>query len=270
MAKFLFKALELTNDCDQAYRTSPNKRLLVELMLVKLCQITAPQDAIPTAVKPTLPQNVQTQPQQTPAQSKPASAQPQATSTFQPAAAQVQVQPQTTVNAATPKQSSRLPNFSISNLGTREKETSQNPQDEKKDTSEDNDDTHAQQAVQTNDQPVSEDRLAEVWKTLPNAVADNKRLMAAIQDSTPAIENGTTIVFTIRNNFLNSEVSENKTRIIKYLQDKLKNSQLTIRTEVKEIEAEHRAYTPTEMYQELLKENPVLEQLTNSFGLQLQ
>ena len=37
---FLFKAIELANTCDQNYRTSRNKRLLVELMLIQLCQLT--------------------------------------------------------------------------------------------------------------------------------------------------------------------------------------------------------------------------------------
>jgi DNA polymerase-3 subunit gamma/tau len=36
---FLYKALRLTNDCDLNYRISKNKRLLVELMLIRLCQI---------------------------------------------------------------------------------------------------------------------------------------------------------------------------------------------------------------------------------------
>lgn len=39
---FLFKAIELANTCDQNYRTSRNKRLLVELMLIQLCQLSLP------------------------------------------------------------------------------------------------------------------------------------------------------------------------------------------------------------------------------------
>ena len=39
-AKFLFKALKLMNDCDVNYRQSNNKRLLVELTLIEIAQIT--------------------------------------------------------------------------------------------------------------------------------------------------------------------------------------------------------------------------------------
>ena len=42
--KFLYKAMKLCNDCDLNYRQSKNKRLLVELTLIQLSQLTAPTD----------------------------------------------------------------------------------------------------------------------------------------------------------------------------------------------------------------------------------
>ncbi|MBR3122749.1 MAG: DNA polymerase III subunit gamma/tau, partial [Prevotella sp.] len=42
---FLYKALQLMNQCDQGYRQSSNKRLLVELTLIQVAQITQPDDA---------------------------------------------------------------------------------------------------------------------------------------------------------------------------------------------------------------------------------
>lgn len=36
---FLYEALETVNDCDVSYRQSKNKRLTVELMLIRLCQL---------------------------------------------------------------------------------------------------------------------------------------------------------------------------------------------------------------------------------------
>ena len=38
--KFLFRAIKLCNDCDAGYRSSRNKRLLVELTIIQLSQIT--------------------------------------------------------------------------------------------------------------------------------------------------------------------------------------------------------------------------------------
>lgn len=42
--KFLYKAMKLCNDCDLSYRQSKNKRLLVELTLIQLAQLTEPAD----------------------------------------------------------------------------------------------------------------------------------------------------------------------------------------------------------------------------------
>lgn len=41
---FLYKALKIMNDCDVQYRQSSNKRLLVELTLIQVGQITQPED----------------------------------------------------------------------------------------------------------------------------------------------------------------------------------------------------------------------------------
>lgn len=37
--EFLFEALEVANDCDLGYKQSKNKRLTVELMLIRMCQL---------------------------------------------------------------------------------------------------------------------------------------------------------------------------------------------------------------------------------------
>ena len=43
--KFLYTALRLMNQCDQGYRQSSNKRLLVELTLIEIAQITQEEDS---------------------------------------------------------------------------------------------------------------------------------------------------------------------------------------------------------------------------------
>ena len=43
-SKFLYQTLKLTNQCDLSYRQSSNKRLLVELTLIQVAQLTQPED----------------------------------------------------------------------------------------------------------------------------------------------------------------------------------------------------------------------------------
>ncbi len=47
--RFLYTALKLMNQCDLNYRQSSNKRLLVELTLIQVAQITQPEDASDSA-----------------------------------------------------------------------------------------------------------------------------------------------------------------------------------------------------------------------------
>ena len=50
--RFLYQALRLMNQCDMGYRTSSNKRLLVELTLIEMAQITQQDDSASSGRKP--------------------------------------------------------------------------------------------------------------------------------------------------------------------------------------------------------------------------
>ena len=50
--RFLYQALRLMNDCDVNYRHSSNKRLLVELTLIEIAQITQPDDSVGSGRRP--------------------------------------------------------------------------------------------------------------------------------------------------------------------------------------------------------------------------
>ena len=62
---FLFNAIQIANSCDMSYRTSQNKRLLVELSLLKICNISSSVFALPQqqVQKPSAPLASQSQPQ---------------------------------------------------------------------------------------------------------------------------------------------------------------------------------------------------------------
>ena len=87
---FLYRAMKLCNDCDLNYRASKNKRLLVELTLIQVAQLTAEGDDVPggrspkQTIKPIFTQPVAAQQQQ----ATPVLPRPQATasSAAQPAA----------------------------------------------------------------------------------------------------------------------------------------------------------------------------------------
>ena len=50
--RFLYQALRLMNDCDVNYRQSSNKRLLVELTLIEIAQLTQPDEGVGSGRRP--------------------------------------------------------------------------------------------------------------------------------------------------------------------------------------------------------------------------
>ncbi|MDO4496305.1 MAG: DNA polymerase III subunit gamma/tau, partial [Bacteroidales bacterium] len=87
--QFLYQGLSLAAECDFNYRASRNKRLSVELALVKLCHIMHP---VQPAVQPAAP--VQQPVAQQPAQQRPVQAMPQQQRPMPQAAPQATVAPQ--------------------------------------------------------------------------------------------------------------------------------------------------------------------------------
>ena len=93
---FLYRAMKLCNDCDLNYRASKNKRLLVELTLIQVAQLTAEEDdgangrSPKQAIKPIFTQPAAAQQPQATAATPQQTVQPavQTNSTPQPAATQ--------------------------------------------------------------------------------------------------------------------------------------------------------------------------------------
>ena len=98
--RFYYRALDLCNTCDLNYRNASNKQLLVELTLIKLCQIVAPPEPEPQQPLRKIQPAAQSQPQ--PAQQ--AQAQHQPTQAQAPAQPVQQVQPQPAQQAQAPAQ----------------------------------------------------------------------------------------------------------------------------------------------------------------------
>ena len=99
--QFLYKAMKLCNDCDLNYRQSKNKRLLVELTLIQVAQLTAePEDAgsghgPKKQLSPVFHTAQASQPVAPPAQATPAATAPVSQPTPQPQPAAASAQPYT-------------------------------------------------------------------------------------------------------------------------------------------------------------------------------
>ena len=116
---FIYSAMEYCNKCDLDYRIATNKQFLVELTLIKICQLLLPVAVKTSEEKPlqklqpstsgSLPQN-----QQAPAVPAPTSVQPQAVHTASVAPAQPAAAPVPSAPAAAPQPRAQVKTFTPS------------------------------------------------------------------------------------------------------------------------------------------------------------
>lgn len=257
-AKWLFQALDVMNTCDINYRTARNKRLTVEIALVKLTQLNAPQDNAPTTAVPERKQQTSV-PTKQPVQQQPASSQqPVASQQPVPRPANTSQQPTTqhaTISHSLPSLHNIIP---LDKLEALKKETS-TPM------------ATAQAHPETKrERPFSHDQLIDAWLGLKQHFAHEERLLAMLSSCTPQQHEGNIYRIMVANDIQKADFSRYYRQILTIMRDTLQNDLLDIQAEVEPYDKSKHAYTAAEKYHVLVKQNPHLEELKNRLNLQLE
>ena len=253
---FLFKAIELANTCDQNYRTSRNKRLLVELMLIQLCQLSLPaaDDKKKVQLEP-----INTS-EQTPAQPATSTGKilntQQQVVTVQEPPAHIHVSiPETNVSTSG-KRPGRPP------MGTSLKEIAhpkvqqQNPQGQTVQTSATD--------LRTN---FSQEQLQKAWDEYANTIEKKVYLKNIMSNSKPQLLNNFYFEVGVHNPGMQEELINNAIDILAVLRQKLQNTHIQMRVRIMESNEKHLAYTSAEKYQHMLEINPLIDKLRKDFDL---
>jgi len=254
-AVWIFKALEVIVDAETAYRTSKNKRLTVELMLIRLSQLAQPQQT-PAAQPIAAPgsQSAQSMPSATSAPK--AAPQPQA---------QAQAQPQQPKAAPAMPKMPNLPNLpNIPTIGTAPSAPS--TPSAPSDTS-----TAGSQATQQQrNNPFTADQLSGAWVGLKATFKREQRLVAMLDAHRPTLIDNHTAQVTFINPWQEEEFKKFSRQILTLLRDSLQNDMLAIRTVVAEDTVTRRAYTSDEKYRVLQEQNPYLSEFKKRFDMLLE
>jgi len=291
--QFLYKAIRLCNDCDLNYRVSRNKRLLVELTLIQLSQLTTDEkdndDASagrgPAQLKPifgtassaptSLPNNstqaAQTSPMSQPAQ--PSNTIQSSLQSQQPPQSQQIQQAQAAPQAASHQQpanklpqrsrlgtvSIRAPQSSAQSASRVEETTSPIPQEETKTPTTDT------------DQPVSEEKLQMTWRKFASSLPREDIATAGRMNSMlpQLLTDGVTFSVDVANNLIESDLRKKKTAIETFIRNELHNSRITMKIVVSESASSERLLTPRQQFDEMAKENPEINLLMSTFDLDL-
>ena len=253
-AKWLFNALDIVNTCDINYRTAKNKRLTVELALVKLCRLTeAPAQEV-QRVQSTGGQAATPAAQPAP---RPATA-PQPTAAVQPAVAP---KPATPTAPPPPKPTSLGAMPSLGNLG----KLSTTPQATAQPT-----DAAPATEQQKRNNPFTLDQLKSAWVGQIKYFEKEERFKAMLTTYELVQDSETKFHITVDNQLQKKEFAKFGKQLMDRVRDVLQNDDVQLRVEVAEYTAAQVAYTSTEKYKILNQLNPHLEELRQRMNLQIE
>ena len=262
--RFLYAALKIMNDCDINYRTSSNKRLLVELTLIQVAQITQPEDVPGSGRKPkrlkTLFKQLiqQAQPVMKPAPQVAAAAQ---TETRQEPK-KTTTQPNDTPKAAPTLRLSSI-GTSWNNLRQQSKKTSFLPNTEETDSKK------GEERQEFSQQDLELQWLAmcnRMPQRLSGIAARMKNMIPVIVGSnwqSPAIE------VVVPNEIIKTELEQIRGSVLATLKLHLHNAAISMTLRVAQQEEKAKLLTRREQYELLTKQNAAIEKLRQLFDLEL-
>ena len=277
---FLYEALKLMNQCDINYRQSSNKRLLVELTLIQVAQITQPaEDGASAGRKPrrlkSLFKNLiqQSQPKKTTAPQVAAAERAVSTPAANPTAktgaianqpAESTSNTRTTGNATPNTRSISGIGFSWNKIG--QKDTPKKggmqiiPGSINLPTGQDH----------SNDAQFSQTDLEFQWMSMCNRMPQKLSGIATrMKNMNPMITDFPAIEIMVDNDLIKQEIEDIKGSITKTLQIYLHNNQLHIEVSVSEQTERPTIKSRREQYEEMAEKNPAVTKLQQAFDLEL-
>lgn len=282
---FLYKALKIMNNCDVQYRQSSNKRLLVELTLIQVGQITQPEDQdVPSAGR--TPHRLKSLFQKIVAQLKPvaqgAGAGQDGSSNTPIAAATVPPtpNPQTTQSQQPQDQPGKATATSVrkvnlsgigmtfSNLKKNEEREHRtfNPIDKLKEEH-----TPASNAQDMN-HSFTQEQVEGQWINMCMRMQNIKELIGLanrMKAVTPTITNFPNIEVVVDNQLLLNDILNIKNRIRPTFVQGLRNNQIQIDYRIAKADEIKKVLSKREVFDNIMDSNPAFKKMVSVFNLAL-
>ena len=298
---FLYRAMKLCNECDLNYRISKNKRLLVELTLIQVAQLTTEGDdgsggrSPKKTIKPVFTQPAAAQQSQvasaTSAQQNPVHSSPSSTTSTQvagnvTAARQQQATPAVSQHASpypnatssAPSQGAgapqtareeqrKVPVMKMSSLGVSIKNPQRGQETQNTATA-----TAPKVQMQPEEDLIFNDRdLNYYWQEYAAQLPkEQDALMKRMQMLRPTLfKNSTTFEVVVDNEMAAKDFTALIPELQEHLRSRLRNSQVAMKVRVSEAAENIRPVGRVEKFQMMAQKNQALMQLKEEFGLEL-
>lgn len=265
---FLYKTLKILNNCDVSYKQSSNKRLLVELTLIEVAQITQADDDSPASGRSPkrlktlfkkIMENRQSAAPQVAAAGNSNVVVRRAGALQQNPSAPVAATVQTT---AVPQQP-RGPKLKLNSLGvTFGSLLNSNKPEEVKEVEE--------QTDKSADKLFTEDELGRQWMLMCNRMPKEMiGLASRMKNIVPAITDYPNVEIVADNEILLGEIQNIKGRIRATLAKALGNGNIELTLRLSKVEEVKVLLSRREVLEELRNTNPGVRMLLESLGLEM-
>ena len=248
--RLLYKAMDLSNKCDLDYRVSNNKRFLVELMLIQICQLSMRAEPVQT-VQPAL-QSVRTtaaQPQPQPAPQaapKPAPAQPTTPPKPAPSAQAYTPRPATPRPTATPRAGMPVPSIRINAQKTETTDVREKRRN-----------------------PFNQDALVAAWLKYAETIPDEVALYNTMLTHKPTLKGEIMCHVEIESTIQQSLITLTKDALLAFIHNELQNDYIDLETEIKVSNERRVSYNTGDILIAMKEDNPNLEKAVEMLNLEI-
>jgi DNA polymerase-3 subunit gamma/tau len=247
---FLYHAIKLCNDCDMNYRTSSNKRLLVELTLIQLAQCMVSDEDTPDSGRSPKQEIKPIFTQLTPVTEQPETVAPNSAT------------PQEIVLAIKEGKEKTIPLMKESQIGFSIKRAQKNPEEEPPLQEE-------QRDVVDENQKFDENELNFYWQEYAGQLPlERKTIAMRMQNIRATLLDETSFEVLIDNEISAKDFTALIPELQTYLRTRLKNKEVIMTVRVSEPSENRHPVSRMEKFQLMAQKNNALIMLKEEFGLE--
>ena len=263
--QFLYRAIKLCNDCDQAYRQSHNKRLQVEICLIQCAQLVSEEDMPGSGRRPA---NIIKPIFSLEAWAQPALQTTTAKGNSNPGnISQKQELPvvTTTIPSTQKTNASTLPHstpIKIKQLGPsiRNVQTTDNSKVEEK----------IKEATSVENKPFTQEEIIHQWHAYVERMPKERRAMAMrMKGMTPRLINESTFEIVANNPQIAQYLLNMKDNILKELRSFLCNARIQMSVRIAEVQELQHITSKPALYQKMAENNANIQKLTDLLKLEI-
>ena len=253
----LLQALELCNKADLQYKVSKNQRLLVEITLMQLCGLDRTNE-IPSGekktfvIKPQPLKKTKKTTQKSTANSISAEVKKEEPKPTPPSTEDKVLKSVVGLKERPTKK--RTISIDLNNFNNEEKQTKKEALEERVET------------------PFTQKDLEASWKNYATKIGleGKHNLSSILKEKTPIISDDFVLEITLNNKVQEEVLNEEKSNILGFLKKSLINNSIQLNIIIRELEKQEiKAYTPEDKFKEMAEKNPILLEMKDQFGLEL-